>query len=98
MRIKGLVIFMGMMVSTGWACQFNTDCAVGSQCVKNPGSIHGICAGGLSPGNDNDRVPVRAPMDIDNTYGDTCTFDSDCGMRNRCYKSSGSVSGVCVRR
>src|SRR5215469_13544283 len=47
----------------GLACSFDTDCEVGSRCLKSPGSIYGICAGGLFPGNSNDRQPVYSPLD-----------------------------------
>lgn len=79
------------------ACQFNTDCQPGSQCLKPSGQIYGVCAGGISPGNSNDRVPVRAPLDINNTYGDTCSFNTDCGPGSVCLKSGG-INGVCVKR
>ncbi len=78
------------------ACSFDTDCNVGSKCVKSSGAIYGICYGGISPGNSNDRQPVKAPLDIPGTYGNTCSFDTDCGVGNRCYKQSG-IQGVCSR-
>lgn len=78
------------------ACSFDTDCEVGSRCVKR-GGIYGVCAGGLFPGNSNDRVPVRDPLDLNQTVGNTCSFDLDCGPGSRCAKSSGSIDGVCMR-
>lgn len=79
------------------ACSFDTDCEVGSKCVKSDGALYGICAGGLFPGNDNDDEPVENPLDLDGTYGNTCSFDVDCGVSNKCYKESGSIYGVCVK-
>ncbi len=43
-------------------CSFDTDCDPGSKCLKRSGSIDGVCAGGISPGNRSDRQPVKAPL------------------------------------
>ena len=45
-----------LMVSASYAfsCSFNTDCDVGSKCVKN-GGLYGYCMGGINPSNYNDR-------------------------------------------
>ena len=79
------------------ACSFDTDCNPGSKCEKSSGSIYGICMGGISPGNKNDREPVYSPLDVNGMVGNTCSFDVDCGPGSRCAKSSGSVEGACVR-
>jgi hypothetical protein len=94
--MKYLVIFMLPLASPALACSFDTDCQPGSQCLKSSGSIYGICAGGLSPGNANDRQPVTSPLDINRTYGNTCSFDTDCGPGSRCVKGA-SIHGVCMK-
>ncbi len=90
-----------------FACQFDTDCDVGSKCMKQGNSIYGVCMGGLNPGNQNDSNPAYNPMDMnkntndrnphndDGTYGDTCNFDLDCGIGGKCIKGSG-IYGTCV--
>ena len=97
-NLKFIILSISIFLSTGaFACSFDTDCEVGSKCVRSSGAIYGICAGGLFPGNGNDDVPVEDPLDLDGTYGDTCSFDIDCGVSNKCYKESGSIEGVCVK-
>src|SRR5712691_4919718 len=88
------LLFSGM---SAFACSFDTDCEVGSKCLKRAGALYGICAGGLFPGNRNDQVPVHDPLDLDRSVGNTCSFDVDCGVSNKCLKSVGSIEGVCVR-
>jgi len=78
-------------------CSFDTDCDPGSKCLQRSGSIDGVCAGGISPGNRSDRQPVKAPLDINRTYGNTCSFNTDCGSGSVCEKSSG-IYGVCLKR
>jgi hypothetical protein len=84
-------------INFSFACEFDTDCEVGSQCVKSSSSMYGVCMGGLSPGNSNDEQPVYDPLDPNGTTGNTCSFNTDCGPGSQCVKSSGSINGVCLR-
>lgn len=95
--IKTLVALVLFVPTISFACSFDVDCSPGSKCVKARGELYGICAGGLFPGNNNDRQPVRAPLDINQTYGNTCSFDVDCGPGSKCLKDRGAIEGVCVR-
>ncbi len=91
-----LLVFAVGYSCPAYACQFDTDCSPGSVCLKSSGSIYGVCAGGISPGNSNDRTPVRNTLDINGTYGNTCQFDTDCGPGGSCAKSSSSIYGTCM--
>lgn len=91
-------IFTVAFLSQAFACSFDTDCQPGSRCVKSPGAIYGVCVGGISPGNRNDRVPVYDPLDLNGTYGNTCSFDTDCGPGSVCVKPQGGIYGTCMRR
>lgn len=94
--LKSLVVAALVFPSTLLACAFDTDCSPGSKCAKASGSIYGVCLGGISPGNRNDDQPVKAPHDINRTYGNTCSFDTDCGPGSVCVKKGG-IEGVCMR-
>lgn len=85
-----------LLAESASACQFDTDCGVGSKCVKSGANIYGWCVGGLNPGNANDKKPARDPLDITGKRGSTCTFDVDCGAGGQCVKGSGSIRGTCL--
>lgn len=95
--VRGLLAVTAFLPSSALACSFDTDCQPGSRCVKGSGALYGVCAGGLYPGNSNDRAPVYSPLDPNRTYGNTCSFDTDCGPGSRCLKGSAAIQGVCVR-
>ena len=95
--MKYILLAFLFMSTPAFACSFDTDCQPGSQCLKASGSIYGVCAGGLSPGNSNDRQPVHAPLDVNQTYGNTCSFDTDCGPGSHCVNGS-SIHGACAVR
>jgi len=78
------------------ACQFDTDCNPGSTCLKSGYNIYGSCVGGINPGNKNDRKPVRYRNDLTGKKGNTCKFNTDCGVGGKCVKSSYSISGTCM--
>lgn len=104
MWAKALQIFLvsGLLTLAGQvlACSFDTDCYLGSKCIKShPFEMYGVCAGGMLPGNQNDRQPVYDPSDTNRTVGNTCSFDVDCGPGNFCYKQpTFALNGVCLRR
>jgi len=96
-------IFLPILIlMLGWssylfACAFDTDCNPGSRCIKGSGNIYGVCMGGIFPGNKYDNKPVYSPTDPNRTYGNTCSFDTDCGPGSVCLKGSG-IEGVCIKR
>ena len=87
---------LALSITTSIAFSFDADCEVGSKCVKSSGSIYGVCAGGLFPGNSNDQAPVYNPLDLDRSFGKICLFDLNCGVTKKCLKEAGSKYGVCV--
>ena len=94
--LLGLILML--FAPSSWACQFNTDCEVGSKCEKARGALYGVCKGGVKPGNRYDKKPVYAPLDVNKTYGDTCSFDTDCGPGSKCEKERYKLEGVCIKR
>jgi len=96
--IKALLIVATLAPAMCLACSFDTDCDPGSKCLKRSGQVYGVCAGGISPGNKNDRQPVYAPLDPNRTHGNTCSFDTDCGPGSKCAKQGSNVEGVCLRQ
>ncbi len=96
MKRLAFLLMLGLGVDAQ-ACMFDTDCEVGSRCLKRWGDLYGVCAGGLDPG----RPPwsdVRDPLALDESYGERCRFDLDCGTGFRCLKDRAALDGVCVTR
>jgi len=95
MNLRRILVTLIIFPAFALACQFDTDCSVGSKCVKSGYNIYGYCMGGLQPGNKYDRQPAYNPLDLTGKQGNTCSFDLDCGIGGKCLKSSGSIYGTC---
>lgn len=96
--LKVILMAVVLFPTAAFACSFDTDCQPGSKCVKARGQIYGVCMGGMSPGNRNDRQPVYSPLDPNRTTGNTCSFSTDCGPGSVCVKERGQIYGVCLRQ
>ncbi len=72
------------------------DCEIGNQCVIVTNNDYGVCIGGRSPGNSNDERPIKIKGDLDETFGDVCENNMDCGPRSFCeMRFAVGREGVC---
>lgn len=99
--ILGLAVAIHLVFPTvALACQADLDCKAGSTCQKPLKGIFegffGFCVGGPNPGNQNDQMPIRDPLDATEKKGDTCQFDLACGWGGVCVKTPGSSNGTCM--
>jgi hypothetical protein len=88
------LLFFLIGVLRAEACEYNSDCGYGSNCVKSGFSQYGVCSGGSTPGNSYDSQPVYNRYDKKDNVGTTCTNDTDC-YYGSCSKSGYSTYGVC---
>src|SRR5262245_39555997 len=97
-RFTVLVVVFLLLAEAVYACLFDTDCvAVGSKCNREESSINGVCAGGLGSSNSYNEERGEFFPTLDATYADTCSFDSDCEVDQRCTKKVGTIYGVCMK-
>ena len=94
--MKYFLFALFITTAPAMACEADTDCLPGSQCLKAAGGLYGVCAGGLSPGNSNDRQPGYTPTDVNRTYGNACSLDIDCSPGSHCFKVDSS-DGLCMK-
>ena len=90
-----IAVFVLLVAIPAFACESDFDCNIGSRCAKPRGSLAGVCVGGMNPGNQNDGKPAQFFGDMNGTYGNTCSWDLECGVGYHCHKSGGSLYGVC---
>ena len=96
-KVNNIVLLCTIFLSSETlACAFDLDCMPGSKCIKPPASLFGVCAGGMFPGNSFDSEPVVNPLDLNQTFGNTCSFNLDCGLNMVCAKQQGNILGVCL--
>jgi len=96
--ILGLAVaILVLFPAAALACQDDSDCETGSTCQKPVRGFFGWCVGGPNPGNQNDQMPIRDPLDSTGRKGDTCQFDLGCGWGGVCVKEApDSRYGICL--
>lgn len=78
-----------------FACQFSSDCEIGSKCIKSGYNMNGVCIGGMNPGNRGDSQPVYNAYNASDLVGKQCSYDMECGFGRRCIKEGYNLYGVC---
>jgi hypothetical protein len=102
MRVSTIAVGLAFVaISTAAVpCTFNTDCNVGSKCMKERLGAPGVCVGGLQPGRPKEQAPLPDYMrdfrDLNRTRGEQCSFNTECGVGSACVKESGKLYGVCI--
>lgn len=103
--MRALLFAAAILAATpALACGFNTDCNVGSKCVKRSGALYEVCVGGMFPGRpesqeeqqQKNRDPYRWSTSKRN--GEQCSFTTDCEVGSVCLKEAGRLYGVCFKR
>ncbi len=76
------------------ACEFDSDCELGSRCARQPGSMSGSCAGGTLPAGPHQRG--ADPFDRGTHAASACSSDAECGFGGQCRKEDQKPIGTCV--
>jgi len=92
--IRWTFLLMLLTSSYALACEFDSDCAAGSHCVRQGGQMSGICASRTDPGGPVDRT--SDPFQRANPSGQGCTSDTQCNFGCQCQKAPNQVYGVCT--
>ena len=90
--VIAIPILLSLCLSSS-ACSFSMDCSPGSACIKPSGSTYSVCAAVLLPGNSYAQEPVPSPLDVNGTFGNSCSFDTDCGPTSHCS----GIYGTCAQ-
>lgn len=99
MKTGTILIALSLLLfsTSSIACRTDTDCTVGSQCLKDRGQLRGRCSQGMEQANDYKRNTYRDPSDIFGEAGDACTLDVDCGAGKYCAKEKDKIKGICYK-
>lgn len=96
--MKNLVLALALLGSeVGLACSLDTECGVGSTCIKSGSSVYGVCTvssyghWGKKP-EDSGTKPYGSDK-----AGDSCTGSYECGVGGQCIKVGSAIYGVCTK-
>lgn len=79
------------------ACWYDIDCDIGFTCVKDSGYEEGVCVGKKyrnTPPNDS-SYPKEPKGYWNKNKGNSCSYDAQCDVGEKCLKSDFSLYGVC---
>jgi len=94
--MKYLILVIGLLLGQkAMACNFDTDCQIGFECVKTGYDLKGVCVGNrYTPDPPRDRAPYKPKWILDKK-GESCSYDIECGISRKCLKDGFSLYGVC---
>jgi hypothetical protein len=95
MNRKWLIVVLALASAPAFACQFDSDCNVGWQCLKQLGQTEGTCTSNRAGGHADDAGLSRDPTDPARSAQHSCDVDLDCGAMGKCLRAQGRASGVC---
>lgn len=78
---------------TAYPCSSNLNCSIGAKCIKEAGSLYGVCVGGYQSGAPKD-TGFKPRSD---KAGNSCTSTYQCGIGGKCLKEGNSYRGTCTK-